>query len=52
MIRKPMSVCSMGCCCSYVSITSTMDQVRFELLKNHYDLILLDLQMPGWTDSK
>ncbi|HAS54586.1 MAG TPA: diguanylate cyclase response regulator [Nitrospiraceae bacterium] len=33
----------------YVSITSTMDPGEvYELhLKNHYDLILLDLQMPG-----
>lgn len=33
----------------YVDITSTMDpyQVRDLHLKNHYDLILLDLQMPG-----
>ena len=33
----------------YVSVTSTMDSKAVSELhrKNHYDLILLDLQMPG-----
>jgi len=38
----------------YVSITSTMDPGKVcELyLENRYDLILLDLQMPGMDGSK
>ena len=49
-----MSFCSSGCCsgAGYVSITSTMDSGEVCQLHrtNRYDLILLDLMMPG-TDG-
>jgi len=38
----------------YTRIASTMDPREVCELhrKNHYDLILLDLLMPAWTDSR
>jgi len=51
MTRKPMCNCSSKCCveAGYRRLTSTMDPHAVCALHrdNHYDLILLDLKMPG-----